>query len=164
MSELSSYTSAIKLTITFVGSHLAEKWATTYVAPRSGRTLRASATEISTIEHLVLLDLLGAANPTIQSYFLDTAWLFDSLIQAESRLSDVSAFGGSDGVSASEAQKWKSFFRPRTGLELNFGGIEDDHIPFLKRGVSVLHLITNPFPRVWHTLKVCLNTSLKAMI
>jgi hypothetical protein len=135
----------------YVGSHLAEKWATTYVVPRSGRTLRASATEISTIEHLVLLDLLGAANPTVQSYFLDTAWLFDGLIQAESRLADVSA-------SASEAQKWKSFFRPRTGHELNFGGIEDDHIPFLQRGVSVLHLITNPFPRVWHTLKVCLNT------
>lgn len=29
--------------------------------------------------------------------------------------------------------------------------VEDDHIPFLKRGVPILHLITVPFPRVWHT-------------
>jgi len=30
-------------------------------------------------------------------------------------------------------------------------GVEDDHIPFLRRGVRVLHLIPLPFPRVWHT-------------
>lgn len=31
-------------------------------------------------------------------------------------------------------------------------GIQDDHIPFLKRGVEVLHLIPSPFPSVWHTI------------
>jgi len=31
------------------------------------------------------------------------------------------------------------------------GGIEDDHIPFMQRGVPVLHLIPAPFPDVWHT-------------
>lgn len=31
-------------------------------------------------------------------------------------------------------------------------GIEDDHIPFLKRGVEVLHIIPSPFPQVWHTM------------
>jgi len=29
--------------------------------------------------------------------------------------------------------------------------IEDDHIPFLRRGVPVLHMITAPFPKEWHT-------------
>ena len=29
--------------------------------------------------------------------------------------------------------------------------IEDDHLPFLRRGVKVLHLIPYPFPTVWHT-------------
>lgn len=35
----------------------------------------------------------------------------------------------------------------------NFMGglIEDDHLPFMARGVEILHLIPNPFPRVWHT-------------
>lgn len=31
-------------------------------------------------------------------------------------------------------------------------GIEDDHIPFLKRGVEILHIIPVPFPDVWHTI------------
>ncbi|KAJ8941468.1 hypothetical protein NQ318_015947 [Aromia moschata] len=29
--------------------------------------------------------------------------------------------------------------------------IEDDHIPFLRKNVPVLHLISNPFPDEWHT-------------
>lgn len=32
------------------------------------------------------------------------------------------------------------------------GGIEDDHLPFMARGVDILHIIPTPFPRVWHTL------------
>ena len=30
-------------------------------------------------------------------------------------------------------------------------GLQDDHIPFLKKGVPILHLIPVPFPAVWHT-------------
>ncbi|NXI47494.1 QPCTL protein, partial [Galbula dea] len=33
------------------------------------------------------------------------------------------------------------------------GPVEDDHLPFLQRGVPILHLIPTPFPRVWHTLE-----------
>ncbi|XP_068280955.1 glutaminyl-peptide cyclotransferase-like protein isoform X7 [Nyctibius grandis] len=33
------------------------------------------------------------------------------------------------------------------------GPVEDDHVPFLQRGVPVLHLIPLPFPHVWHTLE-----------
>ena len=29
--------------------------------------------------------------------------------------------------------------------------MEDDHIPFLRRGVPVLHVISVPFPPTWHT-------------
>lgn len=28
--------------------------------------------------------------------------------------------------------------------------VEDDHVPFMARGVNVLHLIPSPFPDVWH--------------
>lgn len=36
----------------------------------------------------------------------------------------------------------------------NFAGyVEDDHVPFLRRGVEdILHIIPTPFPRVWHTM------------
>jgi glutaminyl-peptide cyclotransferase len=31
--------------------------------------------------------------------------------------------------------------------------LKDDHIPFLLRGVGILHLIPIPFPSTWHTLQ-----------
>lgn len=31
-------------------------------------------------------------------------------------------------------------------------GVQDDHIPFMARGVEVLHIIPTPFPSVWHTM------------
>ena len=33
------------------------------------------------------------------------------------------------------------------------GYVEDDHVPFMARGVEVLHIITAPFPSVWHTIQ-----------
>lgn len=29
--------------------------------------------------------------------------------------------------------------------------VEDDHVPFLKKNVPILHLIPIPFPPQWHT-------------
>jgi hypothetical protein len=49
---------------------------------------------------------------------------------------------------------FRSFFRARTGSEASVGYMGDDHVPFLHRGVSVLHVITEPFPSVWHRLSV----------
>lgn len=36
--------------------------------------------------------------------------------------------------------------------------IEDDHIPFLMRGVPVLHVIPWPFPDDWHRISVSFIT------
>jgi glutaminyl-peptide cyclotransferase len=33
------------------------------------------------------------------------------------------------------------------------GGISDDHLPFMGKGVEVLHVIPSPFPDVWHTME-----------
>ena len=30
--------------------------------------------------------------------------------------------------------------------------VQDDHIPFMARGVEVLHIIPTPFPKVWHKI------------
>jgi hypothetical protein len=32
------------------------------------------------------------------------------------------------------------------------GFVQDDHVPFMARGVEVLHIIPTPFPRVWHQI------------
>ncbi|KAF8350538.1 glutaminyl-peptide cyclotransferase-like protein [Amanita rubescens] len=134
-------------------SNLAHKWATRYVQPLTKRRLmNAQATELSTIEHLILLDLLGASNPLIRSYFLETAWLFDALLSAEQRLGEIGAFAY-DSEQSMAPGRWKSFFRPRSPDDLNYENIGDDHLPFLQRGVSVLHLIAEPFPHVWHTIQ-----------
>ena len=109
-------------------------------------------TQLDSIEHLILLDLLGAPSPSIRSYFLDTAWLFDAMSDAERRLGESDAFTYGDKTSMAPG-RWQSWFVPRTAYT-NMGHIGDDHVPFVKRGVSVLHIISNPFPSVWHTLKV----------
>jgi glutaminyl-peptide cyclotransferase len=130
--------------------HLAEKWGTTYLPPHPKRRLISAATPttpLSTIEHLVLIDLLGAAHPRVRSYFPDTAWLFDALIDAETRLR---AAGTIDPAAVGD----RSFFVPRSAGDVSLGYMGDDHLPFIHRGVSVLHIITEPFPRVWHTLGV----------
>ncbi|KIJ26435.1 hypothetical protein M422DRAFT_232796 [Sphaerobolus stellatus SS14] len=127
--------------------HLAEKWDNEYVT-HSKRRVNPPPTVLSSIEHFVLLDLLGSANPLIRSYFLTTAWLFDGLISAERRLDQIGLF-----KDVHAAREHRSFFIPRSQFDRNSEGIEDDHIPFLKRGVSILHIIPMPFPRVWHTLK-----------
>ncbi|KAF5380916.1 hypothetical protein D9615_004165 [Tricholomella constricta] len=133
--------------------HLADKWASTYLSPHDKRRLMGiHSTELTGIEHLILLDLLGAPQPLIRSYYLDTAWLFDALVSVERRLGESGAFA--DGEEKEMAPgKWTSYFLPRDKLQMNLGYIGDDHVPFLERDVSVLHLIPEPFPRVWHTLK-----------
>lgn len=134
--------------------HLAQKWHTTYTAPHSKRRLLGPhTTELGSIEHLILLDLLGTPEPRIRSFFPDTAWLFDAILSAETRLGNSGAFVyDKDGKAEGQSQNWKSFFVKRQGRPTTFSYIGDDHVPFLQKGVPVLHLITEPFPRVWHRL------------
>ena len=58
-----------------------------------------------------------------------------------------------NGFSASR----RRFFRlPNSGLAGLFGGggsgIDDDHKPFERKGVPILHIISSPFPSVWHKI------------
>uniref|UniRef100_A0A8C5II81 glutaminyl-peptide cyclotransferase n=1 Tax=Junco hyemalis TaxID=40217 RepID=A0A8C5II81_JUNHY len=87
---------------------------------------------------LVLLDLLGAPGPAIHSHFPQSHHWFLRLHDIERRLRHL-------GFLQSPPPP---FFR----LSPAPGPVEDDHVPFLRRGVPVLHVIPTPFPRVWHTL------------
>ncbi|XP_074978494.1 glutaminyl-peptide cyclotransferase-like protein isoform X2 [Caretta caretta] len=89
----------------------------------------------------VLLDLLGARHPTIQNHFPLTASWFDRLVGIEKRLHRL-------GLLQSHPQEQTYFQR-----EPAYGPVEDDHVPFLRKGVPVLHLIATPFPWVWHTME-----------
>ena len=120
---------------------------------------KRGATRLSTIDYLVVLDLLGAKTPLVCSYFLSTVWLFDGLVAAEHRLGQLGFFEEAKPQAQPPAEggdwnSWQSFFVPRTGWDVHSGWIEDDHTPFLHKGVNILHVIPSPFPRVWHTIQV----------
>nr|KAF6281926.1 glutaminyl-peptide cyclotransferase like [Pipistrellus kuhlii] len=87
----------------------------------------------------MLLDLLGAPHPTFYSHFPRTARWFHRLRSIEKRLHRLNLLQ----AHPQEAM----YFQPGEPP----GSVEDDHIPFLRRGVPVLHLISTPFPSVWHT-------------
>ncbi|KAI8144751.1 hypothetical protein BJV82DRAFT_667307 [Fennellomyces sp. T-0311] len=88
--------------------------------------------ELAKVEVLVLLDLLGTPNPTLPNYYPSTSWLYHKLVYLEQRLYSTGMFD--------------------TNSPLTYRGylMQDDHVPFLQRGVDIIHAIPYPFPEVWH--------------
>ncbi|NWU90265.1 QPCT cyclotransferase, partial [Upupa epops] len=115
--------------------HLAQKMLSTPHPPGS-----ASTNQLQGIDLLVLLDLIGAPNPVFPSYFPNTARWFHRLQALEQQLHDLDLLEDHPGD--------RRYFQ----AALPGGLVEDDHLPFLLRGVPVLHLIPSPFPAVWHTV------------
>lgn len=113
--------------------HLAKKWEMEGFLPK--------------IDMLMLLDLLGAPDPKFYSFFQNTESWYSRFLNIEARLSDAGLMERyvSSGVSRHYPDR---YFQPNA---LRSSMIEDDHIPFLKRNVPVLHVIPLPFPTAWHT-------------
>ncbi|KAK3382356.1 peptidase family M28-domain-containing protein [Lasiosphaeria ovina] len=105
------------------------------------------STPLQAISMFVLLDLLGAPGPRVPSYFAQTHWAYQQLAAAEERLRKLGALeteASNNHPFLPEARK-----RPE---QFTRGFVQDDHVPFMERGVDVLHIIPTPFPDVWHTL------------
>ncbi|KAE8414123.1 hypothetical protein BDV36DRAFT_266359 [Aspergillus pseudocaelatus] len=111
-------------------------------------------TSLSSISLFVLLDLLGSKSPTIQSYFSSTHWAYKKLAQLEKRFRDLKQFKSS--VDASHPAWFIDMSKSEHDIT-TFLGIQDDHLPFLERGVEILHVIdahpAKGFPVVWHNEK-----------
>lgn len=119
---------------------LAEHWETAYHPATS-----FYKNPLDQISMFVLLDLLGAPNPTVPSPFLPTHWAYRAMANIEQRMRDLGLLESKpNGPFLPDAEKEASKF--------GRGMIEDDHIPFMHRGVPILHLIATPFPDVWHTM------------
>lgn len=121
--------------------HLADKLNRTPVTP-GGVCEGTEMSEIDRIELFVLLDLLGARKPAFYSYFPDTDVYYARMLTIEQELNNAGL------MSSSSNGKTTAFFKNRR----SFGMIEDDHIPFMRKGVKILHVIASPFPSVWHKL------------
>lgn len=154
-------------------------------ADMEGSTYAALSTyknAISSISLFVLLDLLGAKNPRVPSYFPTTHWAYRHMATLEKRFRSLSLFKSASNhpskvkplASSSKAPKSASTAKPNRVKKSrkpmakrqdkpflpdsekqgkNFylpGMVQDDHIPFMARGVEVLHIIPTPFPREWH--------------
>ncbi|OMH79750.1 Glutaminyl-peptide cyclotransferase [Zancudomyces culisetae] len=115
--------------------HLAEKWDKELEISTKNALPGLSTSEIKLIDLFVLLDLIGAPNPTFLPLIPETKNVFYELAALENRLY----------TKGFVSQK---YLRPRSTIGVS--GISDDHEPFLKKSVKILHLIATPFPDVWH--------------
>jgi len=104
--------------------------------------------QLDSMDAFVLLDLLGAKDPTFYNWFPPTSRLYESLKRIEKNLR---AEGQLFGVNHKHySGHYFVGMRPEDiGI---YGKIDDDHVPFMERGVPILHIIPYPFPPTWHTL------------
>ena len=101
---------------------------------------------LDSISLFVLLDLLGAENPHVPSYFKSTHWAYQHIASIEDRMRKLKLL---------ETRPKTHFLTESGKLPTQFGRgfVSDDHIPFMARGVNILHIIPTPFPRTWHTMQ-----------
>ncbi|KAI9183304.1 hypothetical protein H9P43_004221 [Blastocladiella emersonii ATCC 22665] len=152
--------------------HLAAKWASSFVVPAApaangpaavGSGDAAPANLLQGISAFVLLDLLGAPRPTIFNLQRPTTSLFERLVHLETLLRRehdllVSSDHSDEHDEDDDDGDHYPYFSPiLANHQYADVAIEDDHLPFLERGVPVVHVIPVPFPDVWH--KVADNAS-----
>ena len=140
--------------------HLAEYWSSTSIPTPSSRHLltgqhKSSTTKLQQIRLFVLLDLLasGRPRPMFHDYFRSTSKWYRQLRSME----DVLVRQRRLSRDRLKTKQQPYFVLPKEDSydfkAVEGSGIEDDHIPFVRRGVPVLHLIPYPFPEVWHTME-----------
>jgi len=112
--------------------HLAQVFADT------GHHTRANVTFAESIDAFVLLDLLGMENPRFYDLYTETSHLYKRLQIIENVM---------------HKSKQIEFTHPYfVGKPNRYPRIEDDHVPFMRKGIPILHVISIPFPSVWHEL------------
>lgn len=131
---------------------LAQDWEQGYQASAS-----SYHNPLASIHLFLLLDLLGSKAPTIPSYFQTTHWAYQAMGELESKLRKLQQFKSSPNYHFNSAEKVRAqedvWLIEVDKTDDRFMGwmIQDDHVPFMERGVEVLHMIPSPFPSVWHT-------------
>ncbi|OCT54379.1 Glutaminyl-peptide cyclotransferase [Cladophialophora carrionii] len=102
---------------------------------------------LDSIELFVLLDLLGSPEDLpIPSWQHSSHWSYVRMAEAEQRLRKL-------GLFRSKSRTWLSEKDKKETDRFQSYVMQDDHIPFIARGVQVLHLIPARFPSVWHTIR-----------
>uniref|UniRef100_A0A6G1SJD8 glutaminyl-peptide cyclotransferase n=1 Tax=Aceria tosichella TaxID=561515 RepID=A0A6G1SJD8_9ACAR len=118
--------------------HLAAKWSKQ--RPPAECNFGRGKTELDRIELFVLLDLIGTKDTTFVSYNDRVKHHYNALQSYERA---HMAKNGHNQLSILRNMAFKS-------RRVLFDAVEDDHVPFKKRGVPILLLLAHPFPSVWH--------------
>lgn len=119
--------------------HMAALWSSSSLWPSN---LIPPQYKLESIKYMILLDLLGAANPKLYSHYPSTWPIFIRLAKVEDELRRRGSL-----------KTTQNMFITDRMIRGEINGqfiIEDDHVPFYKLGVPVVHLIPIPFPTVWH--------------
>jgi glutaminyl-peptide cyclotransferase len=107
---------------------------------------------LNTIEALILLDLIGTRQTRFANWFPQTSHLYSKLARIELLLLSDGLLTVTEEMTRSSG--YNNYFG-HAGITLTNGqfpyGVQDDHVPFMERGVPAVHLISYPFPKVWHT-------------
>ncbi|GAB7358509.1 hypothetical protein MBLNU230_g2572t1 [Neophaeotheca triangularis] len=129
---------------TYGARALAEEWETSFYPATS-----TYKTPLHSMDLFVLLDLLGSKGPSVPSYFKTTHWAYQRMAATEKKLREAGVF-----KSAADSTTPFLYEADKKDNDMWFGGrVEDDHLPFLLRGVEILHIIPAPFPAVWHKME-----------
>ena len=121
---------------------LAEEWEQTFYPATS-----IYKNFLDSINLFVLLDLLGSPEDLpIPSWQHSSHWSYAKMAEAEQRLRKL-------GLFRSRSRTWLPDKDKKETDKFQSYIMQDDHLPFIARGVHVLHLIPARFPSVWHTMK-----------
>ncbi|KAK2624388.1 hypothetical protein QTJ16_006338 [Diplocarpon rosae] len=98
---------------------------------------------LSSIRLFVLLDFLGAVDPTIPSYDPETHWVLRNIIQLEARMRQMNLL---------ESRPMANSFTFETSDATGRAVAAADFMPFQERDVPFLYLAPYPLPPTRHTL------------
>ncbi|XP_017080307.1 glutaminyl-peptide cyclotransferase [Drosophila eugracilis] len=120
----------------FDGEEAFEKWSETDSLYGSRHLAKVWEDKgfLGKIDLFLLLDLIGAKNLSFKNYLPDTSEWYNRFVQLEKKLAKA-------GILNLEHHLFKSEFGQDS---------DDDHLPFIRRNVSVVHLIAEKYPAVWH--------------
>ena len=140
--------------------HLAQLWTADYVYSPEGTGAICqtnTVTHLDRIDTFLLLDLLGAAEPSFKRYTEFNTTLYDFAESVERAVQAVvggrAVFSGADSGWMVQDDQVRNIDNILFYPNLTIKSFLLPQVPFYKLGVRrILHMISQPFPSVWHTL------------
>lgn len=120
--------------------HLAAKWD----KQKAPSHCKGMGNELKRLDLLMVLDLIGARDTNFIMFNRSLGKQYQDLQRYEKDYirSQLKLRGGQ----ARQATSFRNGFIPLEAMQ-------DDHVPFMQRGVPILSLLAHPFPSVWHKVE-----------